>query len=158
MSVQERKTPQFQMNSANWRAVLYSVALVALKFIDDRCFFNIDFVDFLELFNLEETNKWELLVLSLLQFDLNVDQDLFFEYLQGLSEFADNCREGGKEGETSEPSDSSEVFDNSDDQEPCFFRDFNQSVHSETLDGTGSELEAGQEVNERRFSYTKGNI
>jgi len=48
--------PQFQVNSFNWRGILYASSLVAVKYWEDKYFWNIDVVRKLNLFNIKYTN------------------------------------------------------------------------------------------------------
>lgn len=77
----EKLVPQFQVTCANWRAILYALTMVAVKFCDDEGDFdNIDWVDQMKVFDLQTTNKFENLILNLIQFNLTVDQETFETY------------------------------------------------------------------------------
>lgn len=60
--------PQFQVNNANWRSIIYACTLVATKFWEDKYFWNIDVVRKLKIFDLKYTNKYENLIIGLTEF------------------------------------------------------------------------------------------
>ena len=70
--------PQFQITAHNWRAILYACILVSFKFRDDKGNEdeNCDYVDQIGLYNLQQTNHFENLILNMLQFDCFVEKNV----------------------------------------------------------------------------------
>ena len=76
--------PQFQVNNANWRSIIYACTLVATKFWEDKYFWNIDVVRKLKIFDLKYTNKYENLIIGLTDFELAVEKETFDSYYNWL--------------------------------------------------------------------------
>lgn len=76
--------PLFQLTPSNWRVVLYTSIITAVKYIEDRNIWNIDIVNTLSLFDLIHTNKYEHLFLNVLDFNMHVKNKLFEEYFKWL--------------------------------------------------------------------------
>jgi hypothetical protein len=57
----------------NWKPVLYTALMIGVKFYDDIYFWNIDLVNRLNTFSLDEMNKWENLLLEILEFSIPFD-------------------------------------------------------------------------------------
>ena len=63
---------------------MYSALILAVKFIEDRYFWNIDIVNRLELFDLDETNHFENILLNFHNFDISKCTNQFDNYLKWL--------------------------------------------------------------------------
>jgi hypothetical protein len=70
------------MTPYNWKPILYISMIQALKFADDRYFWNVDIVEKLGLFDLKSTNLFEHMFLNLLDFELYVGEQEFDEYFK----------------------------------------------------------------------------
>ena len=76
--------PMFQLNVFNWKPILYTAIIVAIKFLDDRYFWNIDIVNKLKLYDLQTTNHYEHMFLNLLDFQVGVSLHEFDNYIKCL--------------------------------------------------------------------------
>ena len=64
----------------NWKPILFTSILLASKFWEDINFWNIDYVEHLELYDLKATNRMESEFLSLCAYNIYVSMDTYKEY------------------------------------------------------------------------------
>ena len=76
--------PLFQLTPSNWKSIVYTAIILAVKLIEDRNIWNIDIVTNLNIFDLRHTNKYEHLFLNILDFKMFVNPRLFEEYFKWL--------------------------------------------------------------------------
>ena len=68
--------PLFQMTPANWKPIVYIAIILAVKYLQDTIYWNKDIVEHTMLFELHETNKFEHLFLDVIDFNINVEQQI----------------------------------------------------------------------------------
>ena len=68
----------------NWKPLLFTSILVASKYWEDRYFWNVDIVEQLQLFTLEETNHFENLFTCILDFNFFTPIETVQEYFKWL--------------------------------------------------------------------------
>ena len=76
--------PLIQITPTNWKPIIYSALIQGIKFLEDRVFWNIDFVERTNLFGLYHTNKWEHLYLNILDFKMSIHQSEIEQYFKQL--------------------------------------------------------------------------
>ena len=78
------KKPQLQIYPMNWRPLMFTSILIATKFYEDKYFWNIDVVERLKIFDIEHTNKYEHLLVRLLDFEFKIKQQKLEDYFKCL--------------------------------------------------------------------------
>ena len=58
--------PCLQIIPQNWKSIVYTAVILAIKYWDDRYFWNMDVVDRLKIFDIHHTSKWEHMALEIL--------------------------------------------------------------------------------------------
>jgi hypothetical protein len=70
------KRPILQLLPFNWKGLVYTAMIVSIKYIYDvKRYWNIDFVNKIHLFDLINTNKFENLLLEILDFKVFVSSE-----------------------------------------------------------------------------------
>lgn len=69
-----------EMRYCNWKPLLFTGILLASKFWEDINFWNVDYVDALNLYNLKSINRMESEFVSLCEYNLFVSADLYTQY------------------------------------------------------------------------------
>ena len=73
-------TSKVEIRLCNWRPMLFTAILLASKFWDDISFWNVDFVEALEVYALKQVNRLESEFLSLCDYKLFVSADSYLLY------------------------------------------------------------------------------
>ena len=73
------------MTPANWKPIVYTSVILAIKNLEDRVYWNKDIVDFTLLFDIKETNNFEHLFLNLIDFNLHIDHTVSESYFKWLT-------------------------------------------------------------------------
>lgn len=81
----ETKFPLLHIQPKNWRSIIYTAVLLAVKYWEDRVYWNNKVVEKLQIFDLKTTNKFENLFIELIDFKLNVKNEVFDEYFRWLA-------------------------------------------------------------------------
>ena len=76
--------PLFQVQPVNWKPLVYTAILLSVKFLEDNLFWNADVVAKLKLFDLQATNRYEHLFLSVIDFELAPAPQQFDDYFKWL--------------------------------------------------------------------------
>ena len=75
-----------EMRYCNWKPLLFTAILLASKFWEDINFWNVDYVDALNLYNLKSINRMESEFVSLCEYNLFVSADLYAQYYLAVRE------------------------------------------------------------------------
>ena len=73
----------------NWRPLLFSCLILAIKFYDDIYFWNIDVIDRVGTFTVSEMTAYENMITRLIDFNFQVKEkefNLYYKVLKGLLE------------------------------------------------------------------------
>ena len=73
-------TSKIEIRFLNWKPLTFSAILLASKFWDDISFWNIDYVEQLEIYGLKEVNRMESEFLSLCNYNIYVSADAYEQY------------------------------------------------------------------------------
>ena len=73
-------TSKVEIRLCNWRPMVFIAILLASKFWDDISFWNIDFVEALEIFALKQVNRLESEFLSLCAYNIFVSAECYLMY------------------------------------------------------------------------------
>lgn len=79
-------TSKIEIRFSNWRALIFTSILLASKFWEDICFWNIDYCDALKFYPLESVNRMESEYLSLCNYDIYVSAKLYEKYYNAIKE------------------------------------------------------------------------
>lgn len=74
------KTARIEIRSLNWKPLVFTAILLASKFWEDISFWNIDYVERLDLYPLKSINRMESEFLSLCNYNIYVSAELYAEY------------------------------------------------------------------------------
>ena len=74
--------PLLQITPTNWKPIVYTALFQGIKFLDDRLYWNLDIVERTNLFDLERTNKWEHLILNMLDFNMSIHHTKIEQYFK----------------------------------------------------------------------------
>lgn len=74
---------KIEIRDFNWRTLVFTAILLASKFWEDIIWYNVDFVDTLELFSLRSINRLESEFLSLCDYNIYVSAEKY-EYYQAM--------------------------------------------------------------------------
>ena len=61
------------MTPANWKPIVYTSVILAIKNFEDRLYWNKDIVDHTLLYDIKETNNFEHFYVNLIDFNLHID-------------------------------------------------------------------------------------
>jgi hypothetical protein len=75
------KCTKIEIRLVNWRPLVFTAVLLASKFWEDINFWNIDYEDHLELYDLKAINRMEAEFLSLCEYNIYVSMESYKEYL-----------------------------------------------------------------------------
>lgn len=73
-------TGQIEIRQNNWRPLVFTAILLASKFWEDVIWFNVDFVDNMELYPLKSINRMESEFISLCDYNIYVSAEKYFQY------------------------------------------------------------------------------
>ena len=76
--------PLLHVQPKNWRSLVYTSIMLAIKYWDDNVYWNCQIVDKLQIFDLKTTSRFENLFLELIDFQLKVENEVFDEYYKWL--------------------------------------------------------------------------
>jgi hypothetical protein len=65
--------PLLQLTPANWKPIVYTALILAIKYLEDRRYWNKDIVDNTMLFDIKDTNNFEHLFLNIIDFNLHIE-------------------------------------------------------------------------------------
>jgi hypothetical protein len=71
---------KIEIRNFNWRPMVFTAILLASKFWEDIIWYNVDFVDNLELFSLRSINRMESEFLSLCDYNIYVSAEKYEIY------------------------------------------------------------------------------
>lgn len=77
-----------EMRLCNWKPLLFTAILLASKFWEDINFWNVDYVDALNLYPLKSINRMESEFVSLCAYNLFVSADLYTQYFLAVREIS----------------------------------------------------------------------
>ena len=66
-----------EVRYSNWRALVFTSILLASKFWEDICFWNVDYCDALKLYPLKSVNRMESEYISLCRYNIYVSAKLY---------------------------------------------------------------------------------
>lgn len=75
-------TSRIEIRYSNWKPLLFISILLASKFWEDINFWNVDYVEGLNLYGLKHINRLESEFISLCQYNLYVSADMYVIYMQ----------------------------------------------------------------------------
>lgn len=73
------------MTPANWKPIVYTAVILAIKNLEDRVYWNKDIVDYTMLYDIKETNNFEHLFLNLIDFNLHIENPISESYFKWLT-------------------------------------------------------------------------
>lgn len=71
---------QIEIRQNNWRPLVFTAILLASKFWEDVIWFNVDFVDNMELYPLKSINRMESEFISLCDYNIYVSAEKYEQY------------------------------------------------------------------------------
>lgn len=74
------KQARIEIRYINWKPLVFTAILLASKFWEDISFWNIDYVDRLDLYPLKSINRMECEFLSLCNYNIYVSAELYSSY------------------------------------------------------------------------------
>ena len=74
------KTSRIEIRYLNWKPLVFTAILLASKFWEDINFWNIDYVDRLDLYPLKAINRMESEFLSLCNYNIYVSAEMYVDY------------------------------------------------------------------------------
>ncbi len=77
-------TSKIEIRYCNWKPLLFTAILLASKFWEDINFWNVDYVEHLELYNLMAVNRMESEFISLCDYNIYVSAEKYGMYLNKL--------------------------------------------------------------------------
>lgn len=77
-----------EMRFCNWKPLLFTGILLASKFWEDINFWNVDYVDALNIYNLKSINRMESEFVSLCEYNLFVSADLYTQYYMAVRDLS----------------------------------------------------------------------
>lgn len=80
------KQARIEIRNINWKPLVFTAILLASKFWEDISFWNIDYVDRLDLYPLKSINRMESEFLSLCNYNIYVPAELYSEYQAVIKE------------------------------------------------------------------------
>ena len=80
------KVGRIEVRTSNWKPLVFTSILLASKFWEDINFWNIDYVERLDLYPLKSINRMESEVLSLCNYNIYVSAELYVEYLARIKQ------------------------------------------------------------------------
>jgi hypothetical protein len=85
-------TSKIEIRFSNWRPLVFTSILIASKFWEDICFWNIDYSDNLNFYPLKSINRMESEFLSLCNYDIYVSAQLYATYYSNVLELSKNAK------------------------------------------------------------------
>ena len=79
-------TSKIEIRFSNWRPLVFTSILLASKFWEDICFWNVDYSDTLNFYPLKSINRMESEFLSLCNYDIYVSAQLYTRYYNAVKE------------------------------------------------------------------------
>ena len=77
-------TSKIEIRFCNWRALLFTSILLASKFWEDICFWNVDYAEALNFYPLKSINRMESEFLSLCNYNICVTKSMYNSYLDSV--------------------------------------------------------------------------
>ena len=75
---------KIEIRYINWKPLVFTAIVLASKFWDDISFWNIDYVETLEIYGLKEINRMESEFLSLCDYNIYVSAEAYISYSSRL--------------------------------------------------------------------------
>ena len=75
-----------EIRFSNWKALVFTSILVASKFWEDICFWNVDYVEALRLYPLKSVNRLESEFISLCNYNIYVSAKMYENYYDAIKE------------------------------------------------------------------------
>lgn len=82
------KTARIEVRSLNWKPLVFTAILLASKFWEDISFWNIDYVERLDLYPLKSINRMESEFLSLCNYNIYVSAELYADYQNTIKQIS----------------------------------------------------------------------
>lgn len=79
-------TSKIEVRFTNWKPLVFTSILLASKFWEDICFWNVDYCDNLAFYPLKSVNRMESEFLSLCNYDIYVSKQTYNQYYQAIKE------------------------------------------------------------------------
>lgn len=79
-------TGRIEIRYCNWKPLMFTAILLASKFWEDINFWNVDYVEALQLYSLKSINRLESEFLSLCHYNLFVSAELYTKYYVAVRE------------------------------------------------------------------------
>ena len=79
-------TSKIEIRFSNWRPLVFTSILLASKFWEDICFWNIDYCDALNFYPLKSINRMESEFISLCNYEIYVSAELYHQYYNNVKE------------------------------------------------------------------------
>jgi hypothetical protein len=76
------KQSRIEIRFINWRPLVFTAILLASKFWEDISYWNIDFVERMDIYPLKSINRMESEFLSLCNYNIYVSAELYTQYQQ----------------------------------------------------------------------------
>jgi len=77
-------TCKIEIRFTNWRPLLFTSILIASKFWEDICYWNIDYEEALDFYPLKSINKMESEFLGLCGYDMYVSKEKYINYYKAV--------------------------------------------------------------------------
>ena len=79
-------TSKIEIRFSNWRPLVFTSILLASKFWEDICYWNIDYCEGLNFYPLKSINRMESEFSSLCNYELYVSAELYHSYYNNVKE------------------------------------------------------------------------
>ena len=73
-------TGRIEIRDLNWKPLVFTAVLLASKFWEDIIWYNVDFVDNLQMYSLKSVNRMESEFLSLCDYNIYVSAEAYEQY------------------------------------------------------------------------------
>ena len=81
-----------EIRYSNWKAILFTSILLASKFWEDICFWNVDYVEALGLYPLKSVNRMESEFVALCDYNIYVSAQMYENYYNTIKETFSNLK------------------------------------------------------------------
>ena len=81
-------TSRIEIRFSNWRPLVFTSILLASKFWEDICFWNIDYSEGLNFYPLKSINRMESEYLGLCNYDMYVSKEMYHSYYRAVRKAA----------------------------------------------------------------------
>lgn len=85
-------TSKIEIRFSNWRPLLFTSILLASKFWEDICFWNVDYSEGLRFFPLKSINRMESEFLGLCNYNMYVSKEMYHDYYKAVKKSAKDAQ------------------------------------------------------------------